>query len=138
MASDPRASFFLFLLLCPLIAWGAPDKIIYHLNSSRQDVQWKTISNLENLYLGTGDNQLEVIMLLQGEGIQLLNQANRNRDLGVRLDELRQLGMQIEVGERNYRQNAGDLAQDDPPEIVQNIFERIVDLQHRGFMYLAP
>ena len=128
----------LLLLAAPILAQAAPDRVIYHVNTSRPDVQWKAISNLENLYLGTADNQIEVIMLLQGEAIDLISRVNQNRDLGIRLDELRQLGMRIEVDRDNYSQNLDQLGESDPPGVVDNIFTRIIELQRQGYHYLTP
>jgi intracellular sulfur oxidation DsrE/DsrF family protein len=129
----------LILLFAPLaVAATSPDQIIYHINSKRSDVQWKAISNLENLYLGTTDSSIEVVVLLQGEAIDLIAEVNQNRDLGLRLEELRQLGMRIEVGRDNYLQHQSQMATSDPPSLVDNIFTRIIELQQQGYLYLTP
>jgi intracellular sulfur oxidation DsrE/DsrF family protein len=129
----------LLLLVTPSAVLANPDRVIYHVNTSRPDVQWKAIGNLENLYLGAGDDQqIEVVMLLQGEAIDLISQVNQNRNLGLRLDELRQMGMRIEVGRGNYSEHRDQLATSNPPALVDNIFTRIIELQKQGYLYLAP
>ncbi len=117
---------------------AAPDKIVYHLNSGRPDVQWKTITNLENLLLGAADQSMDVKILLQGEGINLINKVNENRDLGVRLDELISLGLHIEVSRDNYYKNRHVLNLNHPPQLVRNIFSRIIELQNKGYQYVTP
>ncbi len=117
---------------------AAPDKIVYHLNSGRSDVQWKTITNLENLFLGSVDQSLDVKILLQGPGINLINKVNENRDLGMRLEELISLGLQIEVSRENYYKNRHTLNLNHPPKLVSNIFSRIIELQNKGYQYVTP
>ncbi len=128
----------LLLLLCCGTAQAAADKIVYHLNSDRPDIMWKAITNLENLYFGALQNPLEVRMLLQGDGISLLSKVNEKRDLGVRLEELRQLGLQVEVSEANYLSRQNELNTDPPPLRIDNIFVRIIELQEQGYHYLTP
>ncbi len=117
---------------------AAPDKILYHLNSGRSDVQWKTITNLENLFLGSQQDALDVKIILQGYGINLINKVNENRDLGIRLNELIDLGLQIEVGRDNYYKNRHELNLRHPPQLVSNIFSRIIELQKQGYQYVTP
>jgi intracellular sulfur oxidation DsrE/DsrF family protein len=117
---------------------AAPNKIVYHLNSGRSDVQWKTITNLENLFLGSEDQSLDVKILLQGNGINLINKVNENRDLGMRLDELISLGLEIEVSRDNYYKNRHILNLNNPPQLVSNIFSRIIELQNKGYQYVTP
>ncbi len=117
---------------------AAPDKIVYHLNSGRSDVQWKTITNLENLFLGSVDQSLDVKILLQGPGINLIHKVNENRDLGMRLEELISLGLQIEVSRDNYYKNRHTLNLKHPPLLVRNIFSRIIELQNQGYQYVTP
>jgi intracellular sulfur oxidation DsrE/DsrF family protein len=117
---------------------AAPDKIVYHLNSGRSDVQWKTITNLENLFLGSVDQSLDVKILLQGPGINLIHKVNENRDLGMRLEELISLGLQIEVSRDNYYKNRHTLNLKHPPQLVSNIFSRIIELQNQGYQYVTP
>jgi len=117
---------------------AAPDKIVYHLNSGRPDVQWKAITNLENLLLGSADQSLDVKILLQGRGINLINKVNKNRDLGMRLEELISLGLQIEVSRDNYYKNRHTLDLGHPPQLVSNIFSRIIELQNQGYQYVTP
>jgi intracellular sulfur oxidation DsrE/DsrF family protein len=117
---------------------AAPDKIVYHLNSDRSDVQWETITNLENLFLGSVDQSLDVKILLQGPAINLINKVNENRDLGMRLEELISLGLQIEVSRDNYYKNRHSLDLKHPPQLVSNIFSRIIELQNKGYQYVTP
>ncbi len=133
-----KSTTALLLLLWCGMAQAAADKIVYHLNSDRPDIMWKAITNLENLYFGALQNPLEVRMLLQGDGISLLSKVNEKRDLGVRLDELRQLGLQVEVSEANYLSRQSELTTNPPPLRIDNIFVRIIELQKQGYHYLTP
>lgn len=117
---------------------AAPEKIIYHLNTGRPDVQWKAITNLENLYLGSTEKEVKIKILLQGEGIDLINKENKNRDLGMRLAELINLGLEVEVGRNNYYQHRHILDLNNPPVLVNNIFSRIIELQKQGYQYVTP
>jgi intracellular sulfur oxidation DsrE/DsrF family protein len=118
--------------------FAAPQKILYHLSSGRSDVQWKTITNLENLFLGSQEHSLDVKMLLQGRGISLINKVNATRDIGIRLEELINLGLQIEVSRDNYYKNRRLLDLNHPPQLVGNIFSRIIELQKQGYQYVTP
>jgi intracellular sulfur oxidation DsrE/DsrF family protein len=126
------------LLFTTNLLAASPDKILYHLNSGRSDVQWKTITNLENLFLGAEEHALDVKILLQGQGINLINKVNENRDIGIRLGELISLGLQIEVSRDNYYKNRHTLDLHHPPQLVSNIFSRIIELQNQGYQYVTP
>lgn len=132
---------WLLLTVCLLFTGNllaASNKIIYHLSSGRSDVQWKTITNLENLFLGSEEHALDVKILLQGQGINLISKINQNRDIGLRLGELISLGLEIEVSRDNYYKYRHTLDLSHPPQLVSNIFSRIIELQNKGYHYVTP
>lgn len=84
------------------------------------------------------DESLDIKLLLQGEGVLLLNPALQHENLNQRLKELLDKGVRIEVSHKNYQQYRHLLERTDPPCLVQNIFSRIIELQHLGYKYITP
>ncbi|MDJ0833348.1 MAG: hypothetical protein QNJ69_07465 [Gammaproteobacteria bacterium] len=130
---------FLLILLCTAFAsaHAASDKILYHVHHLQLDGIPRVLSNLENLQKGMPDRQLDIRLLLQGDSILLLDPWIDD-SFRQRLHELRQSGVRIEVSRSNYADNRNRVARDHPPQLVENLFSRIVELEQQGYQYVTP
>ena len=133
-----RYACILLLLWLPFAAaHAASDKILYHLHHLQQDGIPRVLANLENLQKGMPDRQLDIRLLLQGDSILLLDPWIDD-SLRQRLHALRESGVRIEVSRSNYANNRNRVTRDNPPQLVENLFSRIVELEQQGYQYVTP
>lgn len=120
------------------VAHASNGKILYHLHNTDQNSYRRAISNLENLQKGMPEQQLDIIILLQGNSIMLLNFSEHNRKLNQRFLTLLNNGVSIEVSRENFQMHHHFFDDIGPPGQVPNIFERIIELQKQGYHYITP
>lgn len=129
--------YFLILLALPQVK-ASGEKIVYHLHHTQEDAFKRAVNNIENLRKGMPDRPMDIKLLLQGNGIQLLVPSPSNNELVSRLLKLRDSGLDIEVAENNYQQNRLLIESSLKPRLVENIFSRLIELQNQGYRYLTP
>lgn len=129
---------FLFLILTIQPLKAEDEKIVYHLHHTQENAFKRTINNIENLKKGMPDRTMDIKLLLQGNGIQLLFPSQQDKKLISRLLKLHDSGLDIEVAEKNYQANRLLIERSLKPRLVENIFSRLVELQHQGYSYLTP
>lgn len=117
---------------------ASSERIVYHVHQAQQDTFKRTINNLENLKKGMPNRQMDMRLLIQGNSIQLLNPSQQDKGLMARLSKLHDSGLHIEVSEKNYRRNRLQIDSSLKPELVENIFSRLIELQKQGYRYLTP
>ena len=115
----------------------ASAKIVYHLHHLPEGALNRALSNLENLRKGMPGQPLDIRLLLQGRSIQLLD-PSLDESIRQRLQALRDDGVKVEVSRRNFANNRQRLDQQQPPQLVANIFSRIVELEKQGYKYVTP
>ena len=131
----------LALLLFQSSVFAESERIVYHLSGNQAAHYHKTVFNLENLLkdLETSElDELDIILLLQGDSIRLLGSDYGGTAIAQRLDTLREFGVKVEVGYANYQQHRHNMASDNPPQLVPSVFSRIIELQQNGYQYLTP
>ena len=133
-----RIGLLLALLYFPLAAANAAsDRILYHVHHLQLDGIPRVLSNLENLHKGMPGQQLDIRLLLQGDSILLLDPWIDD-SFRQRLDALRDKGVRIEVSRANYTKNRNRITRGHPPQLVENLFSRIVELEQQGYKYVTP
>jgi len=128
----------LLLFLLFSISQSYADKVLYHIHSIDQKSYRRLIINIENLQSGMADRELEIKLLFQGKSIQLLNPSMQSRALNQRFNKLLLSGISIEIEKENFLRNLSSIQLDPPPQLVENIFSRIVELQKQGYLYITP
>jgi intracellular sulfur oxidation DsrE/DsrF family protein len=128
----------LLLFLLFSISQSYADKVLYHIHSIDQKSYRRLIINIENLQSGMADRELEIKLLFQGKSIQLLNPSMQSRALNQRFNKLLLSGVSIEIEKENFMRNLSAIQLNPPPQLVENIFSRIVELQKQGYFYITP
>ncbi len=114
------------------------DKILYHIHDTHTRSYQRTISNLENLKKGMPDRQLKIVILLQGESLDLLNLTRHPDKLNQRMKKLLQQGAVVETGRSNYQKYPHRQQLLVHPGLVDDVFSRIIELKRQGYLYITP
>lgn len=128
-------AFLLAAALTP--GFAATAKIVYHLHSAEKLMFKRTVTNLENLHKGLSTEKLDIHLILQGKAIGLLDPSRHSPKLNQRLQKLLELGLKVEVSAENFQNNRSHSEVQSVYQ-VNNIFNRIIELQNQGYQYITP
>jgi len=84
------------------------------------------------------DRELKIKILLQGKSLQLLDPALHPDTLNQRFARLLANGAELETSRQNWLDYAGKAQVIQPPALVPNIFDRIIELEKQGYRYITP
>ena len=108
------------------------------MHGSDPETLYRSITNLENLIDGMRGQQLDIRLLLQGDSIQLFNPYMYQPEVYNRLVQLQNNGVIVEAKQENYLKHQQFLHDQFDPELVNNSFTRIIELQRQGYHYITP
>jgi intracellular sulfur oxidation DsrE/DsrF family protein len=130
------------------------SKIVFHVNSDDPDQQDVVLRNLHNHIASVGAQNLDIKVLLQGEGVALLllpealphtrrlHHANATPAVRKRVDALRAQGVAFEVSALSLKEHGIDAKHDlykvKPGDLVPNALAYLTELQNRGYTYIKP
>jgi intracellular sulfur oxidation DsrE/DsrF family protein len=133
---------------------GERSKIVFHVNTEDPDQQLVVLRNLHNHIASVGADNLDIKVMLQGEGVTLLllpealahtkrlHYANATPEIRRRIDELRGDGVHFEVSKPSLTEHAidpgRDLYQVQAEDIVPNALAYLTKLQQHGYTYIKP
>ena len=131
-----------FLGFLPLFV-EADDQllVVYHIATASERRQHIALRNLENYFLELEEQgeQATVKVLLEGDGVSLLNKAIENPYLQQRILGLHRDGAQFVVGRESVERRGFDLERDlltQPVyQVVDNGILALVNLQQQGYAY---
>jgi intracellular sulfur oxidation DsrE/DsrF family protein len=137
------------LLACaaatPAFAGPYPEqKVVYHNSGTTpEDPGYfkRMLSNVRNHIAAVGEDNIEVVVVGHGGGVDLLEQANDDAELAGRIDALRAQGVRFLVcaNTLNARHiSASDLYGTQEADIVPSGVAEIAKLEQEGFVYLHP
>ena len=119
-----------------------PQKVIYHITTDGgmfDRSYFKTLGSVRNHLDAVGEDKIDLRVIMQADGIGLLEDASTNPELAAAIDKLRAKGARFIVC-RNSLVGAGvapralyGLKESD---IVQAAVAEIAALQSQGFVYL--
>ena len=121
----------------------APQKVVYHLlekGGSSDRKYFDGLGSARNHLRAVGDDRIDMRFVLQGDGIELLQDATRNPDLAATIDQLRAKGVRFLVCRNTligreldpFTALHGVKAEDIVPAGVAEV----TALQMQGFAYL--
>lgn len=121
------------------------QKVIYHISEgvgllNRNAKRW--VGNMENHFAATPNGDLSLVVVMNGDGVDLLAAAKSDPDLAARIDRLRSKGARFLVC-RNTLVSRGIDPQTDlfgvgPQDIVPAGVAEIAYLETKGYGYLRP
>lgn len=143
---------FLPLALLGLLALGAAgcattegygkQKVVYHVNSDDDKTLNAAVGNIQNHINAVGKENIDLRVVMHGNGLALLQKAKDNQDTKSKVDNLKMQGVAFNVcantlkGKKlNYKSDLYDVSEKD---IVPSGVAEIAHLQKLGFTYVKP
>ncbi|MCB1791629.1 MAG: DsrE family protein [Gammaproteobacteria bacterium] len=146
------------LVVCSGVAAAAPEsarqKVVYHISDADPERQRAALSNIQNHLNDSGDDALEIEVVVQGDGVTLLLLPGTYPDLPrnlvpnatdqvqIRIENLKIRGVHFEVCASSLKRrgidDSGRLFDVDADDIVPSGLAELVRLQHAGFTYIKP
>lgn len=157
---------YLYPLLALLLAWALPagqalaeegygkQKVVYHINYDDPKLQTAALRNIQNHINAVGAENLEVRVVMHGNGLALLvlpealerlpkfKHANANDQMAARIDGLKQQNVSFKVCANTVKGRnvsvENDLYDVEEADIVPSGVAELAKLQQEGFVYIKP
>ncbi|NNL07171.1 MAG: hypothetical protein HKO86_05560 [Gammaproteobacteria bacterium] len=130
------------------------QKVVYHINYDNPKKQAGALRNIQNHINAVGKDNLEVRVVLHGNGLALLlepdsleqltkfKHANADEKMTARIDGLKDQGVSFNVCANTVRGRKVDMETDlynvDQKDIVPSGVAEVAKLQQEGFVYIKP
>jgi intracellular sulfur oxidation DsrE/DsrF family protein len=130
------------------------QKVVYHINYDNPKQQAGALRNIQNHINAVGKENLEVRVVLHGNGLALLlepdslekltkfKHANADEKMTARIDGLKAQGVSFNVCANTVRGRKVDMETDlynvDQKDIVPSGVAEVAKLQQEGFVYIKP
>ncbi len=130
------------------------QKVVYHINYDDPKKQAGALRNIQNHINAVGKDNLEVKVVLHGNGLALLlepdsleklkkfKHANANEKMTARIDGLKDQGVSFNVCANTVRGRKVDLESDlynvSQNDIVPSGVAEVAKLQQQGYVYIKP
>ena len=143
---------FVPLALLGLLALGAAgcattdgygkQKVVYHVNSDDPKTLKAAMGNIQNHINAVGKENIDLRVVMHGDGLALLQKAKDDQDFKSKVDNLKLQGIAFNVcgntlkGKKlNYKTDLYDVVEKD---IVPSGVAEIAHLQKIGYTYVKP
>ena len=143
---------FVPLALLGLLALGAAgcattdgygkQKVVYHVNSDDPKTLKAAVGNIQNHINAVGKDNLDLKVVMHGNGLALLQVAKDDQEMKSKVDKLKFQGIGFQVcantlkGKKlNYKTDLYDVSEKD---IVPSGVAEIAHLQKIGYTYVKP
>jgi hypothetical protein len=120
----------------------SPQKVVYHVNFAGGEDNRKytaTLRNIQNHINALGADRLDLRVVMNGNGLGLLQEGANNADLGQRISNLKSQGIQFHIC-RNTMTGRGitldDLYGAWDEDIVPSGVAEVGHLQAQGYSYV--
>jgi hypothetical protein len=130
------------------------QKVVYHINYDDPKHQASALGNIQNHINAVGADNLDVKVVLHGNGLSLLldpdslanlpkfKHANADQQMTARIDGLKQQGVVFDVCANTVKGRNVDVDTDlynvDPGDIVPSGVAELARLQSMGYAYIKP
>lgn len=118
------------------------QKVVYHVNSDDPKILKAAVGNIQNHINAVGKDNLDLKVVMHGDGLGLLKVAKEDEDMKSRVDKLKIQGIGFQVcantlkGKKiNYKTDLHDVVEKD---IVPSGVAEIAHLQKLGYTYVKP
>ena len=120
----------------------AKQKVVYHINYDDPKKQKGAMRNVQNHINAVGKENLDLQVVMHGNGLTLLARANENMDFQSKVLNLKDQGIEFKVCANTLRGRKisyeDDLFDVDESDIVPSGVAEIADLQAKGYSYIKP
>jgi intracellular sulfur oxidation DsrE/DsrF family protein len=118
------------------------QKVVYHVNGDDEKQLKATLANIQNHINAVGKENLDLRVVMHGNGVALLQKANTDPDMQSKVINLKKQGIHFNVcantlkGKKiNYKNDMFDVSEQD---IVPSGVAEIAALQAKGYSYVKP
>ncbi len=118
------------------------QKVVYHINTNDEKVLKAALGNIQNHINAVGKDNIDLKVVMHGDGVDLLKMANTNPDMQSKILNLKSQKVEFEVcnntlvGRKiNYKNDLFDVSQKD---IVPSGVAELAKLQQEGYVYIKP
>lgn len=119
-----------------------PQKVVYHNNGSTEPDYYKHfLANVRNHITAVGRDNIELVVVGHGDGLQLLVDAETDPELAAKIDALRADGVRFLICANTLRSRnitLDDLYGAKDEDVVPSGVAEIARLEQEGFAYLHP
>ncbi len=127
----------------PALAGSYPDqKVVYHNDgSSEPDYFVHLLANIHNHIEAVGQDHVQILVVDNGAGVGLLQEASDDAKLAARIDALRAEGVRFLICANTMRSRGigvDDLYGATQDDVVPSGVAEIAKLEQEGFVYLHP
>ncbi len=118
------------------------QKVVYHVNTDDAKTLKAALGNIQNHINAVGKDNIELKVVMHGDGLELLKTANTNPDMQSKVVNLK--GQKVEfvvcnntlVGRKiNFKNDLFDVSEKD---IVPSGVAELAKLQQQGYVYIKP
>lgn len=120
----------------------AKQKVVYHVNSKDEAQLKATLGNIQNHINAVGKDNIELRVVMHGDGVELLRIANQNPDFQSKVVNLKSQHVVFNVCANtlkgrniNYKNDLWDVSEAD---IVPSGVAELAKLQQQGYLYIKP
>jgi intracellular sulfur oxidation DsrE/DsrF family protein len=120
----------------------SPQKVVYQINNGDVKQQDAALRNIQNHMVAVGADKIEVVVVLFGDGLDLLKRAQKDMDLQARILGLKEQNVKFDICKNtltarkiDYQTELFDAKAED---IVPSGAAEIAHLQQHGYIYMRP
>lgn len=120
----------------------ASQKVVYQINNNDVKQQDATLRNISNHINAVGTSKIELVVVLFGDGVDLLKRAQNDMDVQARILGLKEQKVKFDVCKNtltarkiDYQSDLFDVKAED---IVPSGVAEITHLQQQGYIYMRP
>ena len=118
------------------------QKVVYHINYDDPKMQKGAMRNIQNHINAVGKENLDLRVVMHGNGLSLLARANEDMNFQSQVLNLKTQGIQFNVCANTLRGRkisyVDDLFDVDETDIVPSGVAEIAHLQSQGYSYIKP
>lgn len=120
-------------------------KVVYHFNSDDQKIHKAGLINIQNHLEAVGKENVEIIAVLHGQGLTMLQKGKTEDDNFLRVENLKKQG--VKIGVCNITIQRQKLNKDElfvgnnkikDSDIVPSGVAELAKLQSEGYAYIKP
>lgn len=116
-------------------------RLVYHVDYVDPVRQMVAMLSVENHIRVASSRRFEIVIVLHGDGVTLLQNANGNQRLAGQVDKIRRLGGRFLVSAislRRWNLTADNLYKTHESDVIPNGLVEIAERQMQGFIYIKP
>ena len=124
------------------LAADTQAEVVYHVNDNNEKQLAAALGNIQNHINAVGKDNIDIKVVMHGNGLDLLKIANTNPDMQSKVANLKTQNVGFQVcantlkGKKiNYKNDLFDVSEKD---IVPSGVAELAKLQQQGYVYIKP